>query len=150
MDCGLWSMVCGLWSFVLRPSSILIGILMYLLSIETHFSAAHCLKGYAGNCARMHGHNWKVRVSVSARELDELGMGIDFRTLRGYVDEVVGRLDHQNLSEVPPFDALNPTSEHLARYIFTTLKKKLGDGRIEVRAVEVWESERYSVRYSEE
>jgi len=98
----------------------------------------------------MHGHNWKVRVSVCAHELDELGMGIDFRTLRGYVDGVVGRLDHQNLSEVPPFDTLNPTSEHLARYIFTTLKERLGDGRIEVRAVEVWESDRYSVRYSEE
>ena len=122
---------------------------MFLLSVETHFSAAHRLNGYAGNCSRLHGHNWKVRVSVCAQDLDELGMGMDFRALRRHVDEVVHHLDHQDLATVPPFDRLNPTSEHLARHLFTALKGRLADERVRMHSVEVWESDRCSVRYSE-
>src|SRR5512141_1368611 len=41
---------------------------IFEVSVETNFSAAHALRGYQGDCARLHGHNWTVRVSVSCRE----------------------------------------------------------------------------------
>ena len=50
--------------------------------IKTHFSGGHHLRAYPGNCENPHGHNWKVKVTVRARELDQLGMGIDFRELK--------------------------------------------------------------------
>lgn len=122
---------------------------MFEISVQTHFSAAHVLKGYAGDCARLHGHNWKVSVAVAAEHLDEVGMGIDFRTLRRYLAEIIDPLDHQHLNTIPPFDRRNPTAEHLAQYIYDQLKAKLGDRKVQIRSVQVWESEKYSVRYRE-
>jgi 6-pyruvoyl-tetrahydropterin synthase len=55
---------------------------MYLLTIHTKFAAAHHLINYEGPCENLHGHNWKVEVVVSARQLDKAGMGIDFKVLK--------------------------------------------------------------------
>ncbi len=43
---------------------------MYRLSIHTHFAAAHNLIHYQGDCENLHGHNWKVEVTVAAKELN--------------------------------------------------------------------------------
>ena len=50
---------------------------MYVLTIRTSFAAAHNLINYQGDCENLHGHNWKVEVAVTARELDKAGLGID-------------------------------------------------------------------------
>ena len=68
---------------------------MYRLKIIDSFSAAHQLHGYAGNCEALHGHNWKVKVTVRAAQLDHLGMGIDFKQLKTTVNAVVDELDHR-------------------------------------------------------
>jgi 6-pyruvoyl-tetrahydropterin synthase len=44
--------------------------------------------------------------------LDALGIAIDFREIKKQTKEVVKRLDHQYLNEIPPFDELNPTAEN--------------------------------------
>ena len=54
---------------------------MYRLTIQTSFAAAHNLLQYQGDCENLHGHNWKVDVTVAARELDKSGLGIDFKIL---------------------------------------------------------------------
>ncbi len=57
---------------------------VYELYVKTHFSAAHSLKGYPGDCARVHGHNWIIEVFVRCTKLNEIGIGIDFRDIKQY------------------------------------------------------------------
>lgn len=117
--------------------------------VHTHFSSAHSLRGYRGNCEELHGHNWKVGVQIAAETLDNLGMVIDFKVLKQELHQIIQRLDHKHLNDIPPFDALNPSSENIAFYIFQELKKSLTHDRIIVAKVTVWESDDSSASYSE-
>jgi len=117
---------------------------MYELSVEGYFSAAHQVKGYAGDCADVHGHTYKVRAKVEVRMLDELGMGIDFRTMKNALDEILNDLDHKNLNRIPFFEKYNATAEYVAQYIFQQMKKKIEN----VSRVTVWEGPNYSVTFS--
>ncbi len=122
----------------------------YTLKVLTDFASAHTLSGYPGACARMHGHNWKVEVEVAAGALDELGMAVDFKTLRETTREVTDRLDHRYLNELPPFDRHNPTAENIAAYLYRELAGRLNSDRIRIAAVTLWETDRACVRYTEE
>jgi 6-pyruvoyltetrahydropterin/6-carboxytetrahydropterin synthase len=113
---------------------------MYEVTIETHFSSAHRLRQYTGECERLHGHNWNVRVSIVSEKLNDLGMVIDFKELKGRANTLVDKFDHQYLNEVPPFTELNPTTENIARYIFDELSKIINTDSIKVSKVTVWES----------
>jgi len=108
---------------------------------EAEFSAAHSLREYKGRCENMHGHNWKVRLQISASELDSLGMAIDFEEVKQVLNKVIGKLDHQNLNEIPPFDELNPTSENIAKYIFEEASGLINADRVKVDSVMVWEKQ---------
>jgi 6-pyruvoyltetrahydropterin/6-carboxytetrahydropterin synthase len=123
---------------------------MYELSIEVGFAAAHQLRGYKGKCENMHGHNWRVQVSVMAERLNEIDIAMDFHDLRKIAGEVVAPLDHSFLNEVFPFTEKNPSSENVAKWIFDSLKKKINDGNIRMAAVTVWESETASASYYED
>jgi 6-pyruvoyltetrahydropterin/6-carboxytetrahydropterin synthase len=120
---------------------------MFNIFIKSHFSAGHHLRDYPGNCERPHGHNWKVEVTVKATELDELGMGIDFRTLKTAVNEVLDTLDHSDLNEHPDFQSTNPSSENIAAYIFRNLQKDLTSDRYGVYSVTVCETDNSGVTY---
>ena len=120
---------------------------MFHIFIKSHFSAGHHLRDYPGNCERPHGHNWKVEVTVKANKLDELGMGIDFRTVKNAVNEVLDTLDHRDLNEHPDFQSTNPSSENLAAYIFRNLQKDLTADRYGVYSVTVCETENSGVTY---
>ncbi|MBN1865294.1 MAG: 6-carboxytetrahydropterin synthase QueD [Victivallales bacterium] len=113
---------------------------MYEIDIKREFSAAHCLKGYKGNCSELHGHNWTVQAFVSAKELDDVGMAIDFRILKRELDSIVSELDHKNLNTLHIFSAANPSSEFLAKHIFDRLSEKIVSGRLSVEKVRVCES----------
>ena len=122
---------------------------LYTIKIITDFSAAHLLRGYEGECSRLHGHNWKVEVEVIAHTLDQVGMGVDFKDIKATTREVIGSMDHRNLNDLPPFDEINPTAENLAAHIYKLLGKKLNDERAQVSAVTIWETERACVKYTE-
>jgi queuosine biosynthesis protein QueD len=122
---------------------------MYELMVHAHFSSAHSLRGYQGKCEELHGHNWKVGVQIAAETLDNLGMVIDFKVLKQELHQIIERLDHKHLNDIPPFDALNPSSENIAFYIFQELKKSLTHERVIVAKVTVWESDDSSAGYSE-
>jgi 6-pyruvoyltetrahydropterin/6-carboxytetrahydropterin synthase len=123
---------------------------MYELSIEVGFAAAHQLRGYKGNCENMHGHNWRVQISVTAERLNEIDIAIDFRDLKKRAGEVIAPLDHAFLNEVFPFTEKNPSSENIAKWIFDSLKKKINDENLRVSAVTVWESDTASASYYED
>lgn len=121
---------------------------MYQLSIETKISAAHFLRGYEGPCNRLHGHNWKIKVTVAGSELNEVGMVIDFQVLKTITRQVADSFEHQNLNEVPPFDRLNPTAENMAHYFFTEIAKLLPK-KVTLESVIIWENETNQVEYLE-
>jgi 6-pyruvoyltetrahydropterin/6-carboxytetrahydropterin synthase len=121
---------------------------MYSLSIEKTISAAHSLRNYQGPCARLHGHNWKINVHVYAKQLNEIGIAIDFEELEKLTWEVIGPFDHQNLNDLAPFDKINPTAEHIVKYIYEQLKPKL-PVNIHLHKVTLWESDKYLVAYEE-
>ncbi len=122
----------------------------YTLKIVTDFAAAHSLRNYPGDCSRLHGHNWKVEAEVVATELNEVGMGIDFKTIKTETKVLVDQLDHRYLNEIPPFDETNPTAENIAAFIYQGLSKKLNGATLRVSAITLWETERACVRYSED
>ncbi len=122
---------------------------MYELSVELEFSAAHHLRDYPGKCSRLHGHNYRVEVSVAGAELDENGMLLDFGRLRELCREAIAELDHSLLNDHPFFQQHNPTSENIARYIFGEIAPRLADTPIAVTSVRVWESATSSATYTE-
>jgi 6-pyruvoyltetrahydropterin/6-carboxytetrahydropterin synthase len=122
---------------------------MYKLCVESQFSAAHHLLEYAGPCKRIHGHNWKVKVTAGAKKVDERGMVLDMMDLKELLDTCLQPLDHQVINEIPPFDQKNPTSEHLAEYIYGWLKKELPTP-VRLFQVEVFETDAFSVTYFED
>lgn len=121
---------------------------MYHLTIHTYFAAAHNLIHYQGDCENLHGHNWKVEVTVAARELDRAGLGIDFKILKGETKKVLELLDHKYLNEIPPFNVVSPSSENIARFLFEKLAAVLEDGNVKVEAIKVWESEYACATYT--
>lgn len=122
----------------------------YTLQSHVTFAAAHQLRGYPGNCAQLHGHNYRVEVLVRASQLDEVGFVVDSRAIRGAAEEVAKRLDHKFINEIKPFDDVNPTAENIARYFFDEVGAILNCPRAKVSAVTVWETERCRVTYSED
>ena len=99
---------------------------MWELHVTGTFSAAHHLCGYGEPCEQVHGHNWKVVATVRCTRLDHVGLGIDFKLLRGRLREVLAALDHHDLNATPPFDTINPSAEHIAQWVFERLGERLG------------------------
>ena len=122
---------------------------MYVLKIVTDFASAHSLRDYPGDCARLHGHNWQVEVSVCSQVLDDSGIAIDFREIKKQTKLVVKRLDHQYLNEIKPFDVLNPTAENIAKYFFDEISLLITNKDLKVKEVMIWETPRSAVTYSE-
>ncbi|MBI5343691.1 MAG: 6-carboxytetrahydropterin synthase QueD [Deltaproteobacteria bacterium] len=113
---------------------------LYSLTVRSSFAAAHLLREYEGNCERLHGHNWRVEATVESEELDPRGMALDFREMKSALNDILSRLDHKYLNEIPPFDGQNPSSENIARYLFVEMEGKIPAPARLARVV-VWESD---------
>ncbi|MDD4875664.1 MAG: 6-carboxytetrahydropterin synthase QueD [Dehalococcoidales bacterium] len=120
---------------------------MYQLSVEQHFDAAHFLRGYQGKCEALHGHRFRVVVKVNAFKLDDIGMGYDFTKLKEQLGDVLLKLDHTCLNDVPPFDKINPSSENIASTIYGELQVSLAHSPVILSCVEVWESPQSGAAY---
>jgi len=121
---------------------------IYTLKVQADFSAAHILHGYDGPCSRLHGHNWKVEVHVETTELDNIGMGMDFRALKREVREIVNTLDHQHLNDLDPWKAQNPTAENIASWLYHTLEQKINSALSTLVSLTLWENDQCAVTYS--
>ncbi len=122
---------------------------MFRLKISTSFASAHNLINYQGDCENLHGHNWKVEVSVMASALDKAGLGIDFKILKAETNKLLKTLDHKYLNELQPFTDLSPSSENIAQYLFHELRKRLDNDTVKVEMITVWESDFASASYFE-
>ena len=123
---------------------------MYELTIERHFAAAHKLENYAGPCARLHGHNYRVLVTFRGETLDAGGFVVDFTTLKAVCEGVLEELDHQYLNDLEAFAGRNPTAEAIAHYLFTRLREAAAELPARVAAVTVHESPTSAVTYRED
>lgn len=121
--------------------------LMYEIFVEEKFDAAHCLRGYSGNCERLHGHTYRVRATLQTNELDKIGMAVDFRAIRADLRAVVKDLDHTYLNDLPEFSQINPSAENLARFIYGKLAEKYAGL---LQKVTVWETEGSAATYRED
>ena len=115
------------------------------ISTTRHFSAAHQLRLYDGSLEPLHGHNWRVRVTVAAPRLDAIGVVMDFHELERLLDAISVPMDNRHLNELVPFDReLNPSAENVAFHIARSLHLP-ADVRLE--RVEVWETDENSAVY---
>jgi 6-pyruvoyltetrahydropterin/6-carboxytetrahydropterin synthase len=121
---------------------------MFELTIIVDFAAAHCLPEYPGKCRRLHGHNWKVEVTVQGEKLDKLSMLVDFGELKKQVNSVIETLDHHYLNEIEPFKQQNPTAENIACYIYERMDQQFpATTGIQVQTVKIWESTHSAALY---
>lgn len=119
----------------------------YELKIQTEFAAAHQLRGYEGDCARLHGHNWRVELYVKCSELDELGLAVDYKVMKRELKEALSGWDHYNLNDVSPFNTINPSSENVARVLYEEMSHRLDDDRLHVSRIAIGETCTASVIY---
>lgn len=132
----------------------------YSVTKEIYFSYGHRLLNYEGPCQHLHGHNAKVEVELSSKELDSRGMVYDFSDINRVIKEWIDQtLDHTMLLRkddpfVPiftekkePFYAMpvNPTAEAIARMIFEFAKSK----NFPVSCVTFWETNTSFATYRE-
>ncbi len=98
---------------------------MYELTIESVFAAAHSIV-IRGVQEPLHGHNWHVTACLQGPTLDEDGLLLDFHEAERVLAGVVGPFVNRSLNDVPPFDRVNPTAEHVARHVAESLSGGLG------------------------
>jgi len=122
---------------------------MFELKVTSFFSAAHSLREYKGECESVHGHNFKVEVTVSSKTLNDQGLVIDFKDLKKIVNRVISCLDHKDLNAIDFFKVNNPSSENIAKFIYKGVSTKLGS-RCYLKRVTVFEQRDYSASYFEE
>lgn len=122
---------------------------IWQLTIRSEFCSAHALRHYKGKCEHLHGHNYGVKVVVEGRHLSsDTELLMDFGELRALLKDVLEKLDHKYLNNLPPFDRINPSSENLARYIWQEMASQLPE-QIKLHAVTVAEKGIQSATYME-
>lgn len=92
---------------------------------EFDFEAAHRLPNVpAGHkCSRLHGHSFRVTLHVQGDVDPHSGWVMDFADIKTAFGPILARLDHYYLNEIPGLE--NPTSENIARWIWSELKPVL-------------------------
>ncbi|MBI5789318.1 MAG: 6-carboxytetrahydropterin synthase QueD [Candidatus Schekmanbacteria bacterium] len=122
---------------------------MYELTVESTFAAAHQLNNYDGACEALHGHNWRVQIIVQTEKLNDIGLAIDFKTLKQALKNHLGQLDHTYLNQLPPFTEQNPSSENIACRLYQQLSRDSALQGVKLDRVIVWESENACAAYFE-
>ena len=120
---------------------------MFEIIRERTFSASHQLRNYKGRCERLHGHNWRVRVCVAAKEVNASGMVIDFHELDEMMAKAIDPFDHRHLNDTVHFAKENPSAENIARAVGDAVKAQIKDPKIAVRYCDVFENDLSRARY---
>jgi 6-pyruvoyltetrahydropterin/6-carboxytetrahydropterin synthase len=97
----------------------------------------------------VHGHNYKVRITLEGPQLDSIGLLYDFVHIKRVIREVISGVDHKFLNDQAPFDAINPSAENLAKYFFdeTSRQMKATPEGSRIASVTIWETDTSSATY---
>ena len=121
---------------------------MFEVSVEQTFAAGHALRNYKGKCENVHGHNYRVRITIQGDQLDSTGLLVDFLDVKSLIGGVVDYLDHQFINDLPPFDELNPSAENIAKYFYDRVNGGLkNEVPVRVSEVKIWETDTSSAVY---
>ena len=123
---------------------------MYEVCLTREFCAAHFLRDYDGKCANLHGHNWKVALVYRRSGLSDNGILVDFHDCGAVLDEILERMDHRIINDIPPFDHQSPTAENLAEWFFQEVSNHTAVDSPRPYRVTVWETESSSASYWED
>ena len=121
---------------------------MFEVTVEQTFAAGHALRNYHGKCEDVHGHNYRVRVTVEGDQLDSTGLLVDFLEVNSLITGAVGYLDHRFINDLAPFDIVNPSAENIAKYFYDKISVGLkNEVPVRVSAIQVWETDTSSAIY---
>jgi 6-pyruvoyltetrahydropterin/6-carboxytetrahydropterin synthase len=125
---------------------------MFQVTVEDTFSAGHALRGYRGKCENVHGHNYRVRVTLEGPQLDAIGLLVDFTVVKQVLREVMARLDHQFVNDLEPFRTVNPSAENIAKYFYDEISRGLPQlpPGARLRNVILWETDSSRAEYRPE
>lgn len=116
----------------------------FQLTTTREFAAAHQLRLYDGSLEPLHGHNWRVKVTVAAGQLDPIGVVMDFHDLERRVDAIIAPWHNHHLNDAATFAELNPSAENVAFAVGRALELPKG---VHLVSVEVWETSANSAIY---
>lgn len=106
---------------------------MYQITVETTFAAAHAIRLPDGTLEPVHGHNWPVKVTVAADQLDDIETVCDFHVLQALVNDAIASWHNNDLNQCDPFTdnngglKINPTAERVAWAIAEKVRPGLPD-----------------------
>ncbi len=121
---------------------------MYTICVRSHYDSAHFLRDYNGKCERLHGHRYEVEVAFVFEELGAGGIAYDFTEAKRQLRAITDELDHQNLNDLPAFADIETSAENQAKYIFETLRERLGEAGSHLLYARVWETPNQWAQYS--
>ncbi|HVO58609.1 MAG TPA: 6-carboxytetrahydropterin synthase QueD [Dongiaceae bacterium] len=122
---------------------------MFQVSVEETFSSGHALRGYRGKCENVHGHNYRVQITLTGPELNDIGLLVDFTDLKKVLRAIIAGLDHQFLNDLEAFRTVNPSAENLAKYFYDETCRQLTGlpAGAAISDVTVWETETSHAKY---
>ncbi len=124
---------------------------MFEIFVEETFAAGHALRNYKGKCENVHGHNYRVRVTIEGESVDNAGLLVDFHEVKNVLRASIEKLDHMFLNDVAPFDKINPSAENMAHHFYREMAQGLSGGArtnpVRVAEVTVWETDTAAATY---
>jgi 6-pyruvoyltetrahydropterin/6-carboxytetrahydropterin synthase len=121
---------------------------MYIVSIESSFTASHQLTLPDGLDEPVHNHEWLVTAEVASEKLNDIAVVMNFRELKALVDNIVGEFDNLDLNKFSYFQQNNPSAENVARYIYDKLRNQLPKD-VKTQSIKVIEEPGCSAKFSE-
>jgi len=114
---------------------------MYTVAIQREFIAQHYLIGADfGLENRRHSHLYRVEFRLSGSGLDPHGFLVDIDAMTAALDEELNAFRDKTLNELPAFQGLNPSIEHLARILCRALRLRVPNGGQREITVTIWET----------
>ena len=115
---------------------------MYTLGVRRDFIARHFLIGGDwGPENYPNSHHYVLELQLEGKELDQHGYLVDIVDVEMHLDEIVNYYKEQMLNDKPEFAGLNPSIEHFARILATTLSERIEAENISVLKVVLWEND---------
>jgi 6-pyruvoyltetrahydropterin/6-carboxytetrahydropterin synthase len=121
---------------------------MFEVSVEQTFAAGHALRNYKGKCENVHGHNYRVMVTIQGEQLDATGLLVDFVDIKRLMGGAIDYLDHRFINDLAPFDEINPSAENIAKYFYDRLNAGMkAEVPVWISEIRVWETDTSSAVY---
>jgi 6-pyruvoyltetrahydropterin/6-carboxytetrahydropterin synthase len=115
---------------------------MYILGVRRDFIARHFLIGGDwGSENYPNSHHYVLELQLEGKELDQHGYLVDIMDVEKHLDEIVNYYREQMLNDKSEFAGLNPSIEHFARILATSLSDRIKAENISALKVVLWENE---------